>query len=143
MTNTLLSGALRSSSSVLVEGDPLPIADLVSLIQADTKAAAPIDLRQPQAVLDDASLRAAVDKALAKSAAVIVLVGNDVPAHVTQVVGEIAGGSVTVAPGKVRNDDRMRVVVLAATKTTDPALASACAVKLDAQRALSARTAKR
>jgi hypothetical protein len=116
---SLLEGALRTSSSILVSGDPLPVADLSAALK--TK---PLDLRNPAQVPDAATLRAAADKA---GAVFVVLVGSDVPDRVIQLVGDVAG-----------SEDR-RVVVLCATRTPPAALSSRCAIHLDAAKALSAR----
>jgi hypothetical protein len=115
---TMLEGALRTSSSILVSGEPLPVADLASVLHAK-----PLDLRNPAQVPDVAALRAAADKA---GAMFVVLVGSEVPERVVQLVGDVAG-----------SEDK-RVVVLCATKTPPASLASRCAIHLDAAKALRA-----
>lgn len=116
---TMLQSALRTSASILVSGDPLPVADLSAALE--TK---PLDLRNPAQVPDANTLRAAADKA---GALFVVLVGTEVPDRVVQLVGDVAG-----------RDDR-RVVVLCATKTPPASLSSRCAIHLDATKALRAR----
>jgi hypothetical protein len=133
---TLLEGALRTSSAILIYGRDPPTAAILDAARAQWRSHHLLDWRDAAALPANGSLRREVGDQLSQHLALLVLVGAEVPDRVRELFSEIAEGQLNL-PGEVRRlDPGTRLLVVSPVEHPDDGLLALFTQRLPAARAL-------